>query len=90
MQIAKVVLFFQLKIMHDAPYIFCPTYDYRKIKKIKSDELWHDAFELMSNNDPKKMRDIIHSLVNFINNPKYTQYINLEKYGFLKGAVYGK
>ena len=89
MQIAKTVLFFQLSIMLDAPYMFCPTYDYRRIKEIHADDLWRDAAELMRNADKETMRRQVDVLAEFIRNPDYTQYINMDKYEFMRGVVYG-
>ncbi|MFH1777826.1 MAG: hypothetical protein ABH952_09765 [Candidatus Omnitrophota bacterium] len=85
---AKIVLFFQLNIMIDSPYIFCPKYDYRQIKEIHADDLWRDTVELIQNTDKKTLQLQIDTLTDFINDPDYTQYINLDKYGFMRGAVY--
>lgn len=86
---AKIVMFFQLSMMQGAPYLFCPYYDYRQIKEIRADDLWQDAAELMKNGDKARMNRQVNTLSDFIRNPSYTQYINLEKYGFMRGAVYG-
>lgn len=81
---AKIVMFFQLSMMQGAPYLFCPYYDYRQIKEIRADDLWQDAAELMKKGDKAKMKRQVSTLSDFIRNPSYTQYINLEKYGFMR------
>lgn len=86
---AKVVMFFQLSMMQGAPYLFCPYYDYRQIKEIRADDLWRDAAELMKNGDRANMKRQTSTVSDFIKDRSYTQFVNLEKYGFMRGTVYG-
>lgn len=88
-KMAKIVMFFQLSMMQGAPYLFCPYYNYAQIKEIRADDLWQDAAELMKKGDKAKMKHQVSTLSDFIRNPSYTQYINLDKYGFMRGGVYG-
>jgi len=88
---AKIVMAFQYVMMQGAPYLFCPYYeDYNKIREITNQELWQDAAELMKNGNKEEMKHQVATLVDFIKDPSYTQYVNLEKYDFMKEAVYGK
>jgi len=87
---AKIVMAFQYVMMQGAPYLFCPYYeDYNKIRKITNQELWQDAAELMKNGNKEEMKHQVSVLSDFIRDPSYTQYLNLEKYAFMKEAVYG-
>lgn len=86
---AKIVMFFQLSMMQGAPYLFCPYYDYRQIKEIRADDLWRDTAELMKNGDRKNMKRQMNTVADFIEDRSHTQFINLEKYSFMRGAVYG-
>jgi len=85
-KMAKIVMFFQLSMMLGTPYLFCPYYDYRQIKEIRAQDLWQDAAELMRNGDRANMRRQVETLSDFVRNPSCTQYINLDKYGFMRGA----
>lgn len=87
---AKIITFFEHSMMQGAPYLFCPYYeDYNKIREMRFNTMWHDAAELMKNGDKDEMKQQVKTLCDFINNPSYTQYINLEKYDFMRKAVYG-
>lgn len=89
-RVAKIFTFFQQSMMQGAPYLFCPYYeDYNKIREMRFDTMWQDAAQLMKNGDKAEMKRQVKTLCDFINNPSYTQYINLEKYGFMRKAVYG-
>ena len=83
---AKTVMFFQLGMMQRAPYLLCPYYNYRQIKEIRADDLWRDAIELMKNGDKVKMKQQIGALSDFVRDPSYTHYIDLEKYDFMREA----
>jgi len=84
---AKLVMFFQLGMMQGAPYTFCPYYDYRQIRGMYSLDLWGDAAELIRNGDKAEMQRQVGIISDFINNPSYTQFINLDKYDFMRGGV---
>ncbi|MFC1917395.1 hypothetical protein ACFLXH_01925 [Chloroflexota bacterium] len=86
---AKIVMFFQLSMIQGDSYLFCPIYDFRQIKEIRADDLWKNAAELMKTGDKAKMARQIETLSEFIRDASYTQYISLEKYGFMEEAVHG-
>ena len=88
---AKIGVAFQYVMMQGARYLLCPFYeDYNQIRMMNFDTMWHDTANLMKNGNKDEMRRQIGVITGFLNNPSYTQYIDLEKYNFVQEAVYGK
>lgn len=84
---AKLALFFQYGIMLNTPYLFCPDFDYDQIVENNPEFIWKEAAELMGSGDRSGMDRQIQVLADFFKNRAWTQFVNLEKYPFLKGAV---
>jgi len=84
---AKIVMFFELPIMHSVRYRFCPQYGYQQIKEITMPKVLADAADLMSDAEEAERRAQVIELARFLRNPRYTQYVNLSMYGFLRDAV---
>jgi hypothetical protein len=86
---AKLALFFQYGIMLNTPYLFCPDFDFNQIVANDSELIWQKAAELMRAGDHQAMDRQIGVLAGFFRNRAWTQYINLDKYPFMKGAIEG-
>ncbi len=85
---AKIVMFFELAMMQDAPYHFCPEYDFRTIMTLKPHTLWRDLAALMQDpSQQSKLEDQIRDLTGFIRDPGYSQYVNLERYSFMREGI---
>jgi len=84
---AKIVMFFELPMMHSVRYRFCPHYSYQQIKEIIPSQVLADAAELMRDGDEGVRRAQVAELADFLRNPRYTQYVNLSMYAFLREAV---
>jgi hypothetical protein len=84
---AKIVMYFELPMMHSARYLFCPIYDYRQTAKSTQRGVLSDAAELMTATDLTARTDQIEVLSDFLRNPKHTQFIDLDNYPFMREAV---
>lgn len=84
---AKLALFFQYGIMLNTTYPFCPDFDYSKIVENDPEFIWKEAADLMESGDRSEMHRQIQVLADFFNNRAWTQFVNLDKYPFLSGAI---
>jgi hypothetical protein len=84
---AKIVAFFQLCLLRDSPYLFCPQYGFREIAEITSSTVWRDSARLLKDVEPALLKDQIDELSRFIREPGYTQYVNQKKFPFMTEAV---
>ncbi len=86
---AKLSLFFQYGIMTNTPYLFCADFEFDQIVANDRKFVWREAAELMRTGDRQDMDRQISVLSEFFRNPAWTQFVNLERYPFLKGAIEG-
>lgn len=84
---AKLALFFQYGIMLNTTYLFCPDFDYNKILENDPEFIWSKAAENMEKSDHSALNREVEKLAEFIKNRNWTQFVNLDKYPFLRGAV---
>lgn len=87
---AKVVLYFQLPIMHSARYLFCPHYEYRQIVDMTPTKALEGVGEWMSKSDVNDLMGQVDELSQFLNESSYTQFIDLKNHTFMRGAVAAK
>ena len=88
-RIAKLALFAQYGIIYNTPYLLCPDFDFSQIVANDSKFIWQEAAELMRTGDRQAMDRRIRVLSEFFRNRAWTQYIDLDKYPFMKGAIEG-
>lgn len=84
---AKVVTFFELPLIHSQRYLFCPYYEFKQIHVRRPDAVLSDFANVFSETSLDALEAQITALKEFITNPHYTQYINVEKYPFMQPAV---
>jgi hypothetical protein len=86
---AKIVMFFELAMMQDSPYLFCPEYGARQTMELKPEALWRDIVDLVKRQDPVALQAQIKELSEFVLDEQYTQYLNLKRYPFMIDAFRG-
>lgn len=84
---AKIVMFFELPMIHSQRYLFCPYYEFQQIHVRRPDTVLSDFANVLSETPADDLRKQISTLTEFIANPHYTQYMNVEKYPFMQPAV---
>lgn len=84
---AKIVMFFELPLIHSQRYLFCPYYEFQQIHVRLPDTVLSDFANVLIDTPGDDLRRQISALSDFIANPRYTQYMNVEKYPFMKPAV---
>jgi hypothetical protein len=88
---AKIITGFMYVMMQGAPYLFSPRYeDYNKIRNMSFDEMLQDIASLMKDGDKSEMKRQVSIISDFLNNPSYTQFVNLDKYDFMREVIHGK
>ncbi len=75
--------------MLNNPYPFCPDFDFDRIVENDAEFIWNEAVRLMQNGDRQEMDRQVEILAEFFRNPVWTQFVNLDKYPYLKGAIEG-
>jgi hypothetical protein len=83
---AKIVMYFELPMVHSASYLFCPRYDYRQIVQITPPKVLADAADWMRNADESALTHQIDVLTDFLNDFDRTQFIDFDKHPFMRGA----
>ncbi|MBI3096110.1 MAG: hypothetical protein HYY97_14680 [Rhodocyclales bacterium] len=83
---AKIVMYFELPMMHSARYLFCPHYDYRQIVQITPSKVLADTADLMLNADDDALAGQVQVLSSFLQDPDRTQFIAFDKYPFMQDA----
>lgn len=84
---AKVVMYFELPMMHSARYLFCPHYDYRQITRLAPSTVLADAANLLSGEDEGVFSRQIDILSDFLIQPHLTQFIDLDNHSFMRQEV---
>jgi hypothetical protein len=84
---ARTVMYFELQMMQEAPFLFCPYYDLDAIMAMTADRFYRDTAAHLHQADPKALNDQFQTLTDFVCHDAYTQYINLDKFEFMRGAV---
>jgi len=84
---ARTVMYFELQMMQEAPFLFCPYYDLDAIMTMTPDRFYRDAAAHLDQADPKALNDQFQTLADFVRQGDYTQYVNLDKFGFMRGAI---
>lgn len=84
---AKIVMYFELPMVHSASYLFCPRYDYRQIVQITPPKVLADAADWMQNADDTALMHQVDVLAGFLNDSGRTQYIDFDRHPFMRDAV---
>ncbi|MCO5135852.1 MAG: hypothetical protein M9908_16235 [Phyllobacteriaceae bacterium] len=84
---AKIVMYFELPMVHSTSYLFCPRYDYRQIVQITPPKVLADAAEMMQCADDGALMHQIDVLSGFLNDPDRTQFIDFERYPFMRDTA---
>lgn len=84
---AKIAMFFELEMMQDSPYLFCPEYGAKEAMELKPGSLWRDVIELIQRQNPAAIEAQIKELTEFVLDVHYTQYLNLNRFPFMKSAL---
>jgi len=88
---AKLIAAFQLLMLVGDPFPLCPEYArYEEIRYIDRDDFWQRAAHLLRNVDQRIITRQFNALSEFIQNESFTQYIDLERYPFMREAIYGE
>lgn len=87
-QMAKVIMYFQLYMGLNAPFFLMPQYkDYKQIRHIKDEKFWRDAADRLKELNKDEIERNIEKLKRFIINDFFTQYIDFDIYNFMRGAL---
>lgn len=86
---AKLVMYFEMPMMHGEDYLFCPRYGYREIIGMQPDRLLGDAAGLLQNTQESQLLALVETFKAFLNDPHYLQYISIGKYPFMAPVVSG-
>ena len=86
---AKVALWLQFVLLPGVAYLFCPRYEYRETLGISPDRVWKDAAELFAGGDHAEMRRQAAALAAFVRDRSWTQYVDGERQGLMRGALSG-
>ena len=81
---AKIVMYFELPMMHSARYLFCPEYDYRQIVQITQAKVLADAAEWMNGADPDALSRQVEVLSGFLTDPGRSQFIDFDRHPFMR------
>lgn len=84
---AKIVMFFELPLIHSQRYLFCPYYEFHQIHVTRPDTVLSDFANVLCETPADDLRKQISTLSEYVANPHYTQYINVEKYPFMQPAI---
>lgn len=91
---AKVVLYFYFCIMGSHPYYFCPCFGDDEISEWRSEyseSLWKKAADNFQNaQHVEKMRRQVQELSRFVCDDSKIQYIDLNRYAFLRSDIAGE
>lgn len=83
---AKIVMYFELPMVHSASYLFCPRYDYRQIVQITPSKVLADAAEWMRSADDNTLMHQVDVLAAFLNDFGRTQFIDFERHPYMRDA----
>ena len=83
---AKIVMYFELPIMHSARYLFCPHYDYRQIVQITPSKVLADAADWIQQADENALMRQIDVLSSFLKDSTRTQFIDFDSHPFMRDA----
>jgi hypothetical protein len=84
---ARSVMYFELRLLQETSFLFCPYFDLDTIMKMTADRFYGDAAAHLSQADPQALADQINSLAEFVRNDTCTQYINTEKFEFMRPVI---
>lgn len=84
---AKIVMFFELPLIHSQRYFFCPYYEFQQIHVRLPATVLSDFAAVFREIPVEYLLKQIDTLSKFIANAHYTQYINVEKHSFMQPAI---
>lgn len=85
---ARVVMYFELPMVHGTRYHFCPRYDYRQIVQMTPAKAVADTADLMAAADNEALLRQVDVLSAFLREGNRTQFIDLERHPFMREADY--
>ena len=84
---ARTVMYFELQMLQASPFLFCPRYELDGIMNITPDRFYRDTAAYLRNTDHDALSKQARGLSEFIATPSYTQYIDTERFEFMRPAV---
>lgn len=87
---AKIVMYFELPMMHSARYLFCPHYDYRKISEITTPKVLADAANWMLQADDSALIRQIDVMSGFLKDSRRTQFIDFDSHPFMRDTDFAR
>jgi len=84
---ARTALYFQLRMLQNSPFLFCPFYGHDEIVAMTNRRFWAAATTHLQNADAGTLEHRVDSLAEFVRNESFTQYIDLEKYDFMRPVI---
>lgn len=85
---AKLIAYFYLHITLSPVDPFFRYYDYEEIVRETFERAWKDAADILARGDPA-LNEHVDRVRRFLRQPDFTQYVDLEMFPFLKGALDG-
>jgi len=89
MEMAKIFMYTYGEMIVSENYYFCPSARDFHVSHELPKTFWTDAAELLEDKHAERLNHLISQMKFFINNEKYLQYVDLDVYGYMRGAVEG-
>ncbi len=84
---AKLITFFELHVLLEPVDPFFRYYDWREIPNVSYGLAWRDAAAILSQSDQAALDEHVRVVREFLRRPDYAQYVDFERFPFLKGAL---
>lgn len=84
---AKIVMYFELPMMHSARYLFCKNYDYRQIVQITPAMVLADAAQWMEEANHRDLKGQVKELSDYLLDTTYTQFIDTDRHSYMRSAI---
>ncbi len=86
---ARAALYFELYMLQQAPFLFCPFYTLPEIREMTPERFWTEAAAHLRAADRAQLEQQVATLGDFACRENYTQFIDLERFGFMRPVVDG-
>jgi len=86
---ARTALYFQLRMLQNSPFLFCPFYGHDEIVAMTNQRFWATAASHLQNTESSALEHQVDSLAEFVRQESNTQYVDVEKYDFMRPVIYG-
>jgi hypothetical protein len=81
---AKAVIAFQHVMLQQSEFPLCPPYSGDRVRQLTREDIWRDASERLSPERWPAVRRQVDKLAEFVNAPAWTQFVDPEKYPFMR------